>query len=270
MQIRNKFLLGLVLITGVVALSTGLIVHSFGKISAQRAIAAQAGELSMAALDFSVQNFHSQLEVWEYAYDPNEERLETFRDAEKAFDATFAALVEKAAASGAPLSAGARPTLQLLRQQVPALEATWAGIIAKIQSDGPMEARAVVIAGENTFDAFRFDDHVDEFIDQQKQFVAERERKLTTLIRSELSLVVLLSAVMLVSFGLFYWSFSKHVLVPIAQFTRVADAISRGDTIQPPHIARNDEVGALSEAFVRMAMAVRFLADEVKLARKEA
>ena len=53
----------------------------------------EISELSEAVLDFNVENFHTQLEVWEYAYEPTEKRLNAFYKHEVVFDQLFADLI---------------------------------------------------------------------------------------------------------------------------------------------------------------------------------
>ena len=42
-----------------------------------------ASEISISALDLNVENFHTQLEIWEYVYDPNLKRFNAFKSHEK-------------------------------------------------------------------------------------------------------------------------------------------------------------------------------------------
>jgi HAMP domain-containing protein len=273
-QLRKKFLLGVGVLTAIVMLAILLISRSLGMLSKQTEVAARASELSVAALDFSAENFHTQLEVWEYVYAPSPVRLQAFQQHEMAFDSAFEVLLRKGDTTDAVLSDSSRETLRTLRQHVPVLKATWRDIVDKLQSGAPPEEiRAIVLAGEQTFDDFHFDDHVNLFISQQKQYVAEKESEkehaLTDLLKSQLWFAIYLGGAMLATFGLFYWWFSTQVLTPLAQFTRLADAISRGDSVEPPDIQRNDEVGALSDAFGRMVMAVRFLTSEAELASQK-
>lgn len=56
-----------------------------------------AENISTTALQFNVENFHTQLEMWEYAYDPNDKRLNAFESHNSALNSdaeTFISSVE--------------------------------------------------------------------------------------------------------------------------------------------------------------------------------
>jgi len=55
----------------------------------------EASDIAIAALDFNVENFHTQLEVWEYAYDPNEKLLDAFENHNNELTVLLDELVEE-------------------------------------------------------------------------------------------------------------------------------------------------------------------------------
>ena len=78
MKIKLKLFSGVLAFVVVVILLGTYIITEFNQISHIESEIKEAKEISKAALDFNVENFHTQLEVWEYVYIPNQERLDAF------------------------------------------------------------------------------------------------------------------------------------------------------------------------------------------------
>lgn len=75
----NKIILSSTIILVIILIVfTIFITQELDKIVINNKNIEQAIELSMISLDFNIENFHTQLEVWEYAYLPNSERLNAF------------------------------------------------------------------------------------------------------------------------------------------------------------------------------------------------
>ncbi len=81
----------LVLIMGVISASTLL---SFKTIDEKEKEIQQLSIISSLSLSFNVENFNTQLEVWEYLYDPAEFRLEEFREHREDFNIKLLSLFE--------------------------------------------------------------------------------------------------------------------------------------------------------------------------------
>ena len=98
-----------------------------GELSSKQAEINQVTRLSEAALDFSTENYHTQLEVWEYAYQPTEKRLDAFYGHEITFDELFADFVRQAHAAG--LGAADRKVISDLEAGIPKIKATWVELV---------------------------------------------------------------------------------------------------------------------------------------------
>jgi signal transduction histidine kinase len=71
--------------------------------------------------------------------------------------------------------------------------------------------------------------------------------------------IVLLAVLLTLLTGL---QVARAISQPLRAITNVADRISRGDTVDPPELARRDEIGVLSSGLVRMVQSLRQLAEK--------
>jgi len=104
MKIGTKLMLSFILIAILIG-GTGWTLFSSISASASQAQMAldvkqheivEITELMSKIQDFSIENFHEQLEVWEYAYEPNEKRLNAFYGHLITWERLFAEFLELA------------------------------------------------------------------------------------------------------------------------------------------------------------------------------
>ena len=85
--------------------------------------------LTSSIQDFHIENFHTQLEVWEYAYQPNEKRLNAFYKHLVVFDVLFDEFV--ALADGAALDPEARAIVTELQIGIVDVRGSWIDFVAR-------------------------------------------------------------------------------------------------------------------------------------------
>ena len=100
MKLAYKLVLSFLLVTAIMgAFGFFMFTDVSNKLSAKQDEIRKVTDLSVAAENFHIQNFHTQLLLWEYAYRPSEESLNNFYanlvSWEKSF-ATFTELADKA------------------------------------------------------------------------------------------------------------------------------------------------------------------------------
>lgn len=94
-KIRTKLLSGFAIMILLVVGFSAYVVSQLGTISTISHEVAEATKISQAALDFNVENFHTQLEVWEYAFEPNQTRLLAFEKHNETLSVLLDKLVEE-------------------------------------------------------------------------------------------------------------------------------------------------------------------------------
>jgi len=162
----------------------------------------EASEISQAALDFNVENFHTQLEAWEYAYEPNEKRFNAFVAHDKKLgellkDLTRLAVAEENLRLQDPkgrsgLVRGGLDKIEDISRDLEKVHLDWETMFASIaelrqlyelgyadiDSEGHAEFYAKrqavnvrVQINEELFDALEFNREIDEFVQDQKDLV---------------------------------------------------------------------------------------------------
>ena len=150
--------------------------------------------ISQLALDFNVENFHTQLEVWEYAYEPNNERLIAFQEHEEKLIELSESLLDvvekdRLLKQGAGLVPGGAKKIEKIISDLQLVRDDWSSslfpAIRKLQTAKEaglgeddeefrrleIETRVVVIANEELFDALDFNNEIDEFVKAQEDFL---------------------------------------------------------------------------------------------------
>lgn len=133
MKLSNKLIAGF--------LAVAIVMGSFGFFMFQR-VSSQLSEkqteinnlsaLTLAISDFHIENYHTQLEVWEYAYQPNEKRLNAFYKHLMAFELLFDDFIKLA--DEAELGAEDRTIVDDLKSGIVDVRQTWIDLIAVTES----------------------------------------------------------------------------------------------------------------------------------------
>jgi len=167
----------------------------------------EGGErIIILALDFNVENFHTQLEMWEYAFDPNQKRLEAFREHQKKLNELLNILVVSSQKDEATLFAGGISEIDNIRADVEQVSTDWERMLTIISGGDEEAIHKVVIANEELFDRLEFNKNVDAFVVKQNAFVAELEEGLFAPIRSlNTELLMFLVGMLVLIAGIGMW-----------------------------------------------------------------
>ena len=116
MQLSHKLIAGFLVVTAIMgAFGFFMFQRVSTQLSDKQAEINGRSALSSAIQDFHIENYHTQLEVWEYAYQPNEKRLNAFYKHLVVFDVLFADFI--ALADAADLGAEDRHGSRQLRRR---------------------------------------------------------------------------------------------------------------------------------------------------------
>lgn len=213
MRIRTRLALASVFVTLLMGgFGLWMFLRVSGKLTEQQDSINQRRELSEAALNFNVENFHTQLEIWEYAYAPGEKRLDAFYAHQAVFDELFTTLLDTADAI--ELSPEDLQTITYLQSKIEQMKRTWIDVIAASEraasgtleesSEGPdgypfltypmfdpasvdprdPGVRAAILRSEDVFDRAEFNRRIDDFVVSQSAALNLQVEKMSELKRS--------------------------------------------------------------------------------------
>ena len=178
-------------------------------------------QISIAALDFNVENFHTQLEMWEYAYDPNQKRLTAFKTHQLTLNSLLdkwesLVLDEEFVSEG--VYDGATDDMNLIISNLRLVEEDWLGLLdAIVYYNTKINAGAAddeikqldltilnrVTANEDLFDELQFNKNVDRFVSNQREHIdnllVERNELVS---KFQYSLFVIIPTIIIISLGL--------------------------------------------------------------------
>ncbi len=184
---KNKIYISLGTILLAVLIAGGYFILQLQNIEKSLEDLEHAEHVIAKALDFNVENFHTQLEMWEYAFDPNQTRLLAFKKHQTKLDLLLGDLVESLREEGSTFDGGV-DTIDEIRGNVGQVNADWEKMLVGIGELEDLKARglgegdeeyeiaeaetaAVVFANEDLFDRLEFNKAVDEFVEQQDEYV---------------------------------------------------------------------------------------------------
>lgn len=173
----------------------------------------EASDIAILALDFNVENFHTQLEAWEYAYEPTEERLSAFESHDRILTDLLNKLVEEVEEEAedhrngskeiSALTKGGELAILQIVEDLEKVRNDWKNMFASIDelrdlyelgyddidSEGHKEffkkrqnVDTRVYINEALFDALEFNKEIDKFVEDQKSLVFELQSKQRRLI----------------------------------------------------------------------------------------
>jgi hypothetical protein len=156
-----------------------------------------AEAISKTALQFNVENFHTQLEMWEYAYQPSDERLEAFTRHNLALNSDADNLIALIGSSKNSFygdgAAHAEKIISDLRQ----VQEDWAYLLTSInnylavsqsraseaeikQAKDSMDS--MVFANEALFDRLEFNSEVESFSAAQSEYADSLKNEISSII----------------------------------------------------------------------------------------
>ena len=124
LQLSHKLVLGFLLVTVVMgAFGFFMFQRVSSKLSNKQVEINEHAALTSAIQDFHIENYHTQLEVWEYAYQPTEKRLNAFYKHLVVFDVLFDEFI--ALADAAELTVEDRTIVNDLKSGIVDIRQTW-------------------------------------------------------------------------------------------------------------------------------------------------
>lgn len=250
----------------------------------------EAEKISKFALDFNVENFHTQLEIWEYVYEPNQKRLDAFESHKVTMDNLLKKLnraIDDEYNSVAELHFSVYPNATQdiieINQNLLLIQADWALLLDAIDNSRNARETGVsneglkrfdsivykhVIQNEDLFDTLEFNKKIDIFVSSQKILIdnltMEREKIyfifMNTLYGMFL-IVILLSIVI-------YILVSKKIVNPIKNLKHMTKEISKGNLDVRITVNGNDEITELSSDINIMAHSLLRQKDELRKKEK--
>jgi two-component system cell cycle sensor histidine kinase/response regulator CckA len=294
MQLRTRLLVGfatIILFMGAFGLYAGYKVEDIFRISRE---VQTATIISQTSLDFNVENFHTQLEVWEYAYEPTEKRLKAFElHNEKLSEllGVLTELVEKEIRTEVEtgeryaLYDGGEQHIKEIASNLNKVRTDWVPLLEKIK-----ELRAVAAAGygegseqyekieegvkklalanEDLFDELKFNIRIDEFVAAQQALVrnlAAEQKSLSSKFRNALFIILITIMVLGLGIALFI---SQSITKFIKKLKNMALEISKGNLDVSVEIESKDEIGVLAASFNQMAEDLQKSRNEIVSAKK--
>jgi len=237
-KIRNKLIFSFSIL-GVLMIILGFfMINSYQKISDISSDVKAATSVSEAALDFNVENFHTQLEVWEYAYQPTDTRLAAFKKHDDKLTILLnklLGLVQTAADSGMEsnvLAKNGERQVKKIASNLELVRADWVVLLGAIENQQLAEEQGnpnyenlreisnqYVLANEDLFDKLDFNANVDVFVIAQENLVHDLEIKQAALISLFTKLILILLGALILIGILVSIFISKSLTKPIKKLT---------------------------------------------------
>lgn len=144
-----------------------------------------AENISKTALQFNVENFHTQLEVWEYAYQPNDERLGAFEQHNAVLDSDIEQLINLVSKNKNALYVDGQAHAEKIISDLRQVQEDWGYLFTAIKNyvaiseSGASESEikeakdymdSMVFANESLFDRLQFNSEVDNFVTSQSEY----------------------------------------------------------------------------------------------------
>jgi len=264
----------------------------------------EAVEISQAALDFNVENFHTQLEVWEYAYEPNEKRLNAFKSHDATLIELLNQLIEKVEEEEvyrqehlgeiAGIFEGGEDQIKEIESNLQLVRDDWENslfpVVKKLQAAKEAgldendeefrrlekEARVAVIANEDLFDRLQFNKEVDNFVIAQEKLVKEvigEQESLGALV-SKLKRTMLFLTFVLILMGIVIAIYISHKITkPLNKLSETVDKVSQGNfKVEIEKEGKIDEINKLTDSLDRVMTTMKLAVEEkgpIKIVKKE-
>jgi len=280
MKIRQKLILGFFTIILLMAIFWYFTIIRLNRISVISREVREATVISQAALDFNVENFHTQLEVWEYVYEPSESRLIAFENhneklsnlleyVTELIEEEYREGIEKGKREEA-LFEGVEKRIKEISFSLEKVRADWVFLFEKVKvvrsaedagygegseqyEKAEKELKIFALSNEDLFDELEFNLKVDQFVIAQEGVVRKLNAELENLIsRSKEMLVTIMSILFVLGAGIALL-ISRSISGPIIKLRDATKKIGEGKLDTQIKIKSKDEIGQLGISFNRMA-----------------
>jgi signal transduction histidine kinase len=233
----------------------------------------ESSEIAQVSLDFNVENFHTQLELLEYAYEPNQERLEAFYSHKQTLDESLkklANLVEKEHSDPDELFHGlyseATSDVEKIKKNLLLVKEDWILVLdavnnyQKAKETGASNeelqrlesiSRQKIIENEQLFDNLEFNKEIDKFVMSQNILAKELQTQNEKIISD---FTVSMYIIIPVTIGLIlalYMFISSTITIPIKKLQIATEKYAQGENVKIEH-QKNDEIGDLFKKFKNM------------------
>jgi len=286
MKLNTIILSGFLLLILLIGGFGFFITSQLGQISEISYEVEEANEIAQAALDFNVENFHTQLKVLEYAYGPTTERLTAFEGNNKVLTQSLTELQEKVEEEALDqpeeeiakgihaLHPGGFEAVEVIAANLKLVRDDWVGLFRAIsnleeakaeglkEGDTEYEALEAIVAqkvfsNEALFDNLEFNKQVGDFVYHQGELIqtlSEKERELLSGFNT--ILYVLLSLIVLLGIGIAFFV-SRMISQPLAKLTSDVDEITKGNLDIRLQGSNIDEVGSLTNSLSRILASMK-------------
>jgi len=277
-KIKNKLFLGfatIILFIGAFGFYVSLQINNISRLSRE---IQEATKISIASLDFNVENFHTQLEVWEYVYEPTKKRLKAFElhneNLSKLLGVLTAladkeVLLEAKTGERDALCKGGERRIKEIDSNLIKVRLDWIALFEKVTrlrgvyAAGHVkgtdqyeklaeEVKIFALANEDLFDELKFNSKVDEFVAAQQAVVKKLAVEQKSLVSGFKNiLIIFISFLMVIGVGISLF-ISRAVTAPITKLMAAAVEIGKGKLDTKTGIKSKDEIGQLSRVFDAM------------------
>jgi len=278
MRIKVKLLLvilPLVLIVGFLGL---FIISELSEISYITHESKEANEIAISALDFSVENYHTQLEMWEYAYHPNQERLDAFESHKQTLDELLIVWKEQVDEEFqqneriAGLYDGGKKDFDNIRTGLKIIEKDWGILIAVIEEyrteieSGKSRAelneidkrvQRKVIENEVLFDKLEFNKNIDKFVISQQTLADNFEIQKKSMISSLSNTLYFIIPVMMTIGLIIIFVISRIIIKPIELLEHATIEMQKGNMDVKVEYKGHDEISTLVNSFKKMRATIK-------------
>jgi len=273
MKIKTKLFCAFFSIAIIVTIFAYYDLSEINKISFIAKEIGEAENISKVALDFNVENFHTQLEMWEYALDPNQERLDAFQShretlielLDKWLDEVYEEDYEHESFPG--LYDTGRRDMEQISSDFKLVDQDWNVLLDTIEklrtarytgaSDAEIKQLEFVVLqainnNEALFDGLEFNRNVDNFVNSQQEIVDNYEKQIELEI-SQFMYITIVAVMLVIAFGLIIGYFvSRSIMVQIKKLKNGSIKLANREFTELK-ISGNDEISDLTKSFNKMA-----------------
>jgi len=279
MKISQKLMLSFFIIILLMAAFGYFTIIRINRISKISHEVREAMEYAEAILDFNVENFHTQLEVWEYVHEPNQSRLIAFENHNETLSKlleNITELIEEEYKEGVEkgereeaLFEGAEKQIEEISFNLEKVRTDWIVLFEKIKDlrsvkdagygEGSeqyekieKELSILALANEDLFDELDFNAKVDHFVVSQAGIVEKLNIELENLVSGSRSILIIIMGVLIV-FGTGIAMFiSRSISGSIIKLRDATNEIGKGKLDTRIEIKSKDEIGHLATSFNQM------------------
>ena len=170
--------IGLLSINLIIVISAIFVIIKISVLPAKMQSMFLSEDISQTALQFNVENFHTQLEMWEYAYQPNNERLEAFEQHSVFLNSNAEKFINLAANNQNALYNNGLAHAEKIISDLKQVQEDWGYLLPAVENykqlleSGASDAEIkqardtmdnLVFANENLFDRLEFNKEVEDF-----------------------------------------------------------------------------------------------------------